>query len=77
MAIELRIPKLGMSTTEATLQEWLVADGAQVEPGMPIYTVETDKSVTEVEAQDSGVLRQLGLVDETYEVGTVIGIIEA
>lgn len=77
MAIELRIPKLGMSTTEATLQEWLVADGTQVEPGMPIYTVETDKSVTEVEAQDSGVLRQLGLVDETYEVGTVIGLIES
>jgi pyruvate/2-oxoglutarate dehydrogenase complex dihydrolipoamide acyltransferase (E2) component len=76
MATELRIPKLGMSTTEATLQEWLVADGAQVEPGTPIYTLETDKSVTEVEAQDSGVLRQLGQVDETYEVGTLIGTIE-
>ena len=52
------------------------ARGATVTVGQPIYAVETDKSTTEVEAQESGVLRQLGLAEETYEVGTLIGTIE-
>lgn len=76
MAEELRIPKLGMTMTEATLQEWLVPDGATVAAGQPIYAVETDKSTTEVEAQASGKLRQLGLAGETYEVGTLIGTVD-
>jgi pyruvate/2-oxoglutarate dehydrogenase complex dihydrolipoamide acyltransferase (E2) component len=76
MAEELRIPTLGMTMTEATLQEWLVPDGATVTAGQPIYAVETDKSTTEVEAQESGVLTQLGVAEETYEVGTLIGTIE-
>ena len=76
MAEELRIPKLGMTTTEATLQEWLVPDGAMVAAGQPIYAIETDKSTTEIEAQGTGILRQLGEATETYEVGTLIGTIE-
>ena len=76
MAEELRIPKLGMTMTEATLQEWLVPDGATVTAGQPIYAIETDKSTTEVEAQEAGVLTQLGTAEETYEVGTLIGTIE-
>lgn len=76
MAEELRIPKLGMTMTEATLQEWLVPDGAQVTAGQPIYAIETDKSTTEVEAQEGGTLRQLALAEETYEVGALIGTIE-
>ena len=53
MASEIRIPKLGMSATEMTLVEWMFADGEQVEVGQVIYTVETDKSTTEIEAQAS------------------------
>ncbi len=76
MASELRMPKLGMSTTEAVLQEWLVADGARIEVGTPIYAVETDKSTTEIEAQEAGTIRQLGMAEETYEVGALLGHIE-
>lgn len=76
MAEELRIPKLGMTMTEATLQEWLVPDGTSVTAGQPIYAIETDKSTTEVEAQEAGTLRQLGVAEETYEVGALIGTIE-
>lgn len=76
MATEIRIPKLGMSTTEMTLTEWLVADGAPVETGQVLYTVETDKSTTEVEAQASGTLRRTGTEGEVYGVGDVIGTIE-
>ena len=52
MASEIRIPKLGMSVTEVTLVEWMFGDGETVEKGDVLYTVETDKSTTEIEAQD-------------------------
>lgn len=72
MTIEVRIPKLGMSMETATLLEWYVEDGAQVSAGMPLYTVETDKSTTEVEAPADGQIEIIGLVDTEYEVGTLI-----
>lgn len=75
MASEIRIPKLGMSVTEVTLVEWMFGDGETVEKGDVLYTVETDKSTTEIEAQDSGVLRVTGEEGETYRIGDVIGTI--
>ena len=41
--IDIRIPKLGMEMTEATLAGWLVADGTAVAQDQPIYELETDK----------------------------------
>lgn len=73
MSTSLTIPKLQMSTTEGTLTEWLVEDGAMVEEGQPIYALETDKSVQEIEAPASGKLTQKMPADETYPVGTEIG----
>lgn len=70
---ELTMPKLGMSMTEGELTEWLVADGAQVTEGQPIYSVESDKSTQEIEAPASGTLRQVAAAGETYEVGTKLG----
>jgi pyruvate/2-oxoglutarate dehydrogenase complex dihydrolipoamide acyltransferase (E2) component len=73
MSTPLTIPKLQMSTTEGTLAEWLVDDGAQVEEGQPIYLLETDKSVQEIEAPQAGRLLQKAAAGETYPVGTEIG----
>ncbi len=73
MSIELTIPKLQMSTTEGTLAEWLVDDGAMVEAGQPIYSLETDKSVQDIEAPESGRLIQKVAAGEIYPVGTLIG----
>jgi pyruvate/2-oxoglutarate dehydrogenase complex dihydrolipoamide acyltransferase (E2) component len=73
MSTPLTIPKLQMSTTEGTLVEWLVDDGATVEEGQPIYALETDKSVQEIEAPESGRLSQKMAAGETYPVGTQIG----
>ena len=58
MSTSLTIPKLQMSTTEGTLTEWLVDDGAEVKEGQPIYALETDKSIQEIEAPVSGTLTQ-------------------
>ena len=73
MSTPLTIPKLQMSTTEGTLAEWLVDDGAEVAEGDPIYLLETDKSAQEIEAPASGKLTQKVAAGETYPVGTEIG----
>lgn len=76
MATEIILPKLGFSMNEGTLAEWLVADGAEAVEGQPLFSLESDKSTNEVEAPASGTLRILKQPGETYEVGTVLGIIE-
>ncbi|QQV77665.1 dihydrolipoamide acyltransferase [Sphingomonas aliaeris] len=73
MATEVLLPKLGFSMNEGELVEWMVADGAQVTAGEPLFALESDKSTNEVEAPASGTLKILKQAGETYEVGTVIG----
>jgi pyruvate/2-oxoglutarate dehydrogenase complex dihydrolipoamide acyltransferase (E2) component len=57
---------------EGVLAEWLVEDGAQVTEGQPLYSLESDKSTNEVDSPASGTLKIVGVIGETYEVGTVI-----
>jgi pyruvate/2-oxoglutarate dehydrogenase complex dihydrolipoamide acyltransferase (E2) component len=76
MSTELRIPKLAVSMQEGTIQAWLVDDGATVTEGQPIYTLEAEKTTTDIEAPASGVLRYTGATGTIYKVGTVIGRIE-
>ncbi len=73
MSTSLTIPKLQMSTTEGTLAEWLADDGETVKEGQPIYSLETDKSVQDIEAPVSGILTHKVAAGETYPVGTEIG----
>lgn len=76
MATEIRIPKIGMTATQMTLNEWMFADGEAVAQGDILYTVETDKTTVEVEAQASGTLRVIGEEGVDYPVGTLVGTIE-
>lgn len=76
MAVDIILPKLGFSMTEGQLAEWLVADGGQAVEGEPLFSLESDKSVNEVEAPASGTLRIIKQPGETYEVGTILGTIE-
>jgi pyruvate/2-oxoglutarate dehydrogenase complex dihydrolipoamide acyltransferase (E2) component len=73
MSTPLTIPRLEMAMTEGVLAEWLVADGAQVNEGDPIYTLETGKAVQEIQAPASGRLMHKAQAGETYPVGTDIG----
>jgi pyruvate/2-oxoglutarate dehydrogenase complex dihydrolipoamide acyltransferase (E2) component len=72
-SMEIRIPKLGMEMTEATLAKWLVDDGAHVGQDQPMYLLETDKVESEVAAPIAGLLHHIGKEGETYPVGEVIG----
>ncbi len=74
--VPVRVPKLSLAVSEATLIEWLVEDGAVVSEGQPLYVVETEKVETEVEAAAGGVVHRLGEAGQTYPVGTEIATIE-
>ena len=76
MTTEIRIPKIGMSASSMTLTEWMFGDGEVVSQGDIIYTVETDKTTVEVEAQASGTLRVIAEEGAEYAVGTLVGTIE-
>ena len=76
MSAQIFMPKLSFSMEEGTLVEWLVADGAAVTEGAPIYTLEADKSAQEVEAPASGRLRIIAQPATVYPVGTLLGEIE-
>jgi len=74
MATEVLVPKIGFSMSEGTLTELLVEDGATVTEGQPIYALESDKSINEVESPASGVLKILmAPSDEPIAVGTKVG----
>ena len=70
---ELRIPAAGDSVTEVQIVEWTVEDGTTVKEGEVIYTVESDKSVLEIEAPASGALTILEPAGEVYDVGHLVG----
>lgn len=76
MATEIILPKIGFSMNEGTVSEWLVADGEAVTEGQALFLLEADKSANEVESPASGTLRIQAEAGGTYEVGTVLGVIE-
>lgn len=78
MAIEVTVPVLGESITEATLGEWLKQPGDAVAADEPIASLETDKVALEVPAPQAGVMgaHQVA-VGDTVEVGAVIATIES
>lgn len=79
MSTDILLPKIGFAMNEGILTRWLVEDGAPVTAGQPLYELESEKSVQEVEAPASGKLRIIvTATGETYPVGTVLGqILEA
>ncbi len=67
------MPKLGFNMDKGTLIKWRKKEGDLVKEQEVIFEVETDKTVMEVEAQTSGILRKI-LVDEGEEVPVTLPI---
>jgi pyruvate/2-oxoglutarate dehydrogenase complex dihydrolipoamide acyltransferase (E2) component len=74
--VEILIPKLGMTMTDATLSEWLVPDGAEVAAGQDIYAVETDKTIQEITSPAAGRITIIAEAGAVYPVGELIAKIE-
>ncbi|QIN80159.1 2-oxoglutarate dehydrogenase complex dihydrolipoyllysine-residue succinyltransferase [Rubrobacter marinus] len=76
MAVEIHVPELGESVTDATVGKWLKSEGEPVEAGEALVELETDKINFEVEAEEGGVLESISKGEgETVNVGEVIGTI--
>ena len=74
--MDILLPKLGFSVNEANLVEWMVADGASVAKGDPLYALESEKSVQEIEAPVAGVLKILEEEDAVIAKGATIAQVE-
>jgi 2-oxoglutarate dehydrogenase E2 component (dihydrolipoamide succinyltransferase) len=74
MAIEIKVPTLGESVTEATVGQWYKRPGDSIEADEPLVELETDKVTVEVPAPSAGVLGEI-IVNEgdTVEVGAILG----
>lgn len=76
MAVEVVVPMLGITIEKGKILKWLKSEGEFVKKGEPIFEVETDKVVTEVESPATGILKKI-LIPENIEVPvlTVVAVI--
>ncbi len=76
MAVEVTMPKFGLTMHEGTLQRYFKAAGEAVKAGEPLYEVETEKVLYEVESPTSGTLA-VWLHEEgaTVECGLLVAVI--
>ena len=73
MAVRLRLAALGHTMERGRIVEWYAAEGAPVEQGAPLYSVETDKATVDVEAPAGGVLLRIDAeTDREYPVGATL-----
>ena len=76
MSIELIVPTLGESITEATVSKWLKKVGESFEADEPLVEIETDKITVEVPAPSAGVLSEITVQEgKDVNIGGVLGII--
>jgi 2-oxoglutarate dehydrogenase E2 component (dihydrolipoamide succinyltransferase) len=78
MAIEIRVPTLGESITEATVGKWFKKAGDSVQADEPLVELETDKVTLEVNAPSPGVLSEIvAETGQTVAIGALLGQVAA
>jgi pyruvate dehydrogenase E2 component (dihydrolipoamide acetyltransferase) len=75
MAVQILMPKLGVSTAPLTLVEWKAKEGEPVEQGNVVLVIETEKIRHDIEAEASGFLHILVGEGQDVAIGTVVGVI--
>jgi len=76
MATEVKVPALGESITSGILSAWHVQSGQYVEPGQPIYDLETDKITSEGTAESAGTIELKVEEGDEVEIGAVVAVID-
>jgi len=67
------LPKMGLTTTEGTLDKWLKKDGEIIKKGEAVVEVTTDKVTTTIESPKDGILQILKEEGEIIKIGEPIG----
>src|ERR1700704_7216341 len=74
---QIKMPQLGESVTEGTVDKWLKRKGDMVKRDEPLVEVVTDKVNAEIPSPFEGKLVKISAAEgETVRVGAVIGQIE-
>jgi len=77
MGVEVKVPTLGESVTEATVAKWFKAAGDAVARDEALLELETDKVTVEVNAPVAGALKSISAQEGAeVQVGALLGIIE-
>ena len=78
MTVDITVPALGESVTEATVMRWNKQPGDAVVLDETLVELETDKIAVEVKAEAAGTLSEIAAVEGTdVEVGALLGRLEA
>ena len=77
MLIEIKIPGVGESVTEALLAQWFKNEGDPVKKDEPLFVIETDKVTLEVVAEADGVLSIKVAEGEMVAIGAVVGTLDS
>ena len=79
MAYVVVMPRLGQTMEVGEIVEWVKEEGAPVEKGEVLLTIQSEKSTVEVEADCSGILAKILATPENGEIPCFepIGIIAA
>ena len=76
MAVDIKVPAMGESVTEATVARWFKNEGDAVARDEPLVELETDKVTVEVPAPVDGVIASVAVqTGATVGVGTLLGTI--
>ena len=76
MLLEVKIPSVGESVTEAILAQWYKSDGDMVKKDEPLFVIETDKVTLEVVAEADGIIAITVAEGQTVPIGSVVGTID-
>lgn len=77
MAIEISVPKLGLTMEEATLVGWKAAAGEMVKKEQIVLVLETDKVTFEMPSPGDGLLHPVASPGSRIEVSQVVGYLAA
>ncbi|MCB0408173.1 MAG: 2-oxoglutarate dehydrogenase complex dihydrolipoyllysine-residue succinyltransferase [Bdellovibrionales bacterium] len=76
MSVEIKVPAVGESITEATIGEWQKKSGDFVSRDDVLLVLETDKASVEVVAETDGILTTKANEGDTVAIGSVVGEID-
>src|ERR1044072_1968047 len=76
MSLEVKVPAVGESISSGVVSVWHKKSGEQVNAGDPLFTLETDKVSTEINAERDGVLQTLVAEGAEVKIGDVVATIE-
>jgi 2-oxoglutarate dehydrogenase E2 component (dihydrolipoamide succinyltransferase) len=76
MTVEIKVPAMGESVTEATVSKWFKKEGDAVTRDEPLLELETDKVTVEVPAPADGSIESISVKEgDTVQVGAILGAI--